>query len=49
MGKKKILIIEDDKSLVNLIKDALDAEKYRVILALEAKEGSSKRLPKILI
>ncbi|MBN1779385.1 MAG: response regulator [Candidatus Buchananbacteria bacterium] len=44
MAKKKILIIEDDKSLVNLIKDAINPKKYEVVLALEAKEGSSKAI-----
>ena len=42
MEKTKILIIEDDESLVKLIEDSLDAAKFEVILALEADEGLDK-------
>lgn len=42
--KKKILIIEDDKSLVKLIKEAMESKNFEVIVALEAREGSSKAL-----
>ena len=42
--KKKILIIEDDKSLVKLISEALDSEKFEVILALDSKEGIDKAI-----
>lgn len=42
MPKTKILIIEDDKSLVKLIEQALDPKKFEVVLALEADEGLDK-------
>ena len=42
MEKKKILIIEDEKSLVKLISEAIDHEKFKVILAIDADEGMSK-------
>ncbi|MFA6254633.1 MAG: response regulator [Patescibacteria group bacterium] len=42
MAKTKILVIEDDKSLVKLIEAALDQKKFKVILALEADEGVEK-------
>ena len=44
MAKIKILIIEDDQSLVRIIESALDAEKFEVILALEADEGFDKAI-----
>ena len=44
MAKIKILIIEDDQSLVRIIETALDAEKFEVILALEADEGLDKAI-----
>lgn len=42
--KTKILIIEDDQSLVKIISEALDSEKFEVILALEAEEGINKAI-----
>lgn len=44
MKKTKILIVEDDKSLVRIIERALDKEKFKIILALEAKEGLKKAI-----
>ena len=44
MKKNKILVIEDDKSLVRIIEAALDPEKFEVILALEADEGLDKAI-----
>ncbi|OGY43251.1 MAG: hypothetical protein A3J62_00715 [Candidatus Buchananbacteria bacterium RIFCSPHIGHO2_02_FULL_38_8] len=44
MPKTKILIIEDDQSLVKIIGEALGAEKFTVILALEADEGLDKAI-----
>ncbi len=44
MKKARILIIEDDNSLVKIINDALDKEKFEVILALEADEGLEKAI-----
>lgn len=44
-GKKtKILIVEDDKSLVKIIEEALDKKKFEVILALETDEGLDKAI-----
>ena len=40
--KKKILIIEDDKNLVRLLKDALPKNRYEVLLAIDGQEGLSK-------
>ncbi|MFA5021586.1 MAG: response regulator [Patescibacteria group bacterium] len=42
MEKKKILIIEDDQSLVRLIKQALGENEFEVSLALTADEGLKK-------
>jgi len=42
MAKTKILVVEDDKSLVKIIEGALDPEKFKVILAMEADEGVKK-------
>ncbi|MAF14169.1 MAG: response regulator [Parcubacteria group bacterium] len=42
MKKVKILIIEDDKSLVRIIEEALDIDKFKVVLALSADEGLDK-------
>jgi len=52
MAKTKILIIEDDKSLVRIIEEAMDREKFEVILALEAEEGLKKAIaekPEIIV
>lgn len=40
--KKKILIIEDDKNLIKLLKESMPAKKYKIILALEGQEGIAK-------
>ena len=42
--KTKILIIEDDESLVKIIEGALDHKKFEVILAIEADEGLEKAI-----
>jgi DNA-binding response OmpR family regulator len=44
MAKPKILIIEDDKSLVRIIEEALDPKKFEVTLALESDEGLEKAI-----
>ena len=44
MPKTKILIIEDDQSLVKIINEALDAEKFKTVLALEVDEGLDKAI-----
>ena len=44
MVKTKILIIEDDKFLVSILKDAIDRDKFEVILALDAEEGIDKAI-----
>lgn len=45
-GKRrlKILIIEDDKSLVKILEQAMDPKKFEVILAMEAEEGIEKAI-----
>jgi DNA-binding response OmpR family regulator len=42
MAKKKILLIEDDKSLVKIIKETLEPKDFDVILAIDADEGIEK-------
>jgi len=44
MVQKKILIIEDDQSLVKLIRGALELNKFLVEVASEAQEGCSRAL-----
>lgn len=36
---KKILIIEDDKALLDTLKAAMEAENYHVLTAMDGKEG----------
>jgi len=42
MIKTKILIIEDDKFLVSILEEAIDQEKFKVILALDSESGFQK-------
>jgi len=52
MVKTKILIIEDDKFLVSILEDAIDREKFEVILALDAEEGfdkATKEQPSVIV
>jgi len=42
MKKNKVLIIEDDTSLVKIIENALGDKKFEVELALSAEEGLDK-------
>lgn len=52
MEKPKILIVEDDKSLVKMIESALDKEKFDVILAMDADDAlkkASNQIPDIII
>ncbi len=42
--KIKILIVEDDKSLVKIIEQALDKEKFQVILAMDTDEAVDKAI-----
>ncbi|MFA6410740.1 MAG: response regulator [Candidatus Buchananbacteria bacterium] len=44
MAKRKILIIEDEKSLAKLIYQAFDPALYEIILAGEVKEGMKKAI-----
>ena len=44
MKKKKILLIEDDQSLVKLLSEAIDPEKFDVKIALEVEEGIDKAI-----
>ena len=39
---KKIIIVEDEKILLNLLKDKLVKEGYEVIVALDGREGLKK-------
>lgn len=52
MVKAKILIIEDDKFLVNILEDAIDQNKFEVILAIDSAEGiekAIKELPAVIV
>ena len=42
MTKSKIVIIEDDESLVKIIQDALDHQKYDLTLLLPSEEALRK-------
>ena len=42
MGKKRILIVEDEAQLVNLLKMRLEANDYEVITAYDGQEGLDK-------
>ena len=44
MGKDKILIVEDDSDLANLIRDYLSIEGFEGIIARDGKEGIDKAL-----
>lgn len=44
MTKKKLLIIEDDVSLIDIFKTAIDNKKYNVIIAIDGDEGVKKAL-----
>ncbi|MDO8559959.1 MAG: response regulator [bacterium] len=49
---KKVLVIEDDKNLVRLLKDALEGGQYAVSLALDWREAKShlqKSRPDIIL
>ena len=43
--KEKILVVDDDKSMVNMIKDVLEMEGYAVTTAF-VRRASSKTSPK---
>lgn len=52
MGKKRILLIEDEVSLVNVIKVRLELNSYGVIIAHDGKEGlelARKEKPDLII
>jgi DNA-binding response OmpR family regulator len=52
MTKIKLLIIEDDSSLVDILKKAIDVKKYDMAIATEADEGvdyAMKLQPDIII
>lgn len=42
MAEVKILVIEDDKSLVDILREAFEPKEYQIILALDAQEGIEK-------
>ena len=50
--KKKILLIEDEQMLVELYKDKLKREKFKVISTIEAEEGielAKKEKPDLIL
>ncbi len=47
MVKKKLLIIEDDVSLIDIFKTAIDDKKYNVIIATEGDEGVKKAVAEL--
>lgn len=42
MSEKKILVVDDEKDLVDLVKIRLEANKYEVVTAYNGKEGIKK-------
>ncbi len=42
MGKKKILLVEDESVLLNMVKMRLEANNYEVISAFDGQEGLEK-------
>lgn len=42
MGKKKILLVDDEKDLVKIVKFRLEANDYEVITACDGQEGLEK-------
>lgn len=52
MAKIKILLIEDDSSLINIFKSAVNNEKYDLILAADSEEGVQRAIlekPQIIL
>jgi len=52
MGKRKILIIEDDRDIVEMVEYNLQEEGYETIAALDGQKGIEKALrekPDIII
>jgi len=43
-GKKKILVVDDEKTLRNALREKLSSEGYRVSEAADGKEGLKKAL-----
>ena len=44
MNKIKVLLIEDDRSISNFITATMDREGYKIMHALNGREGLSLRL-----
>ena len=42
MSQKKILIIEDDKNHIQLLREMLESNKYKILIALNGREGYEK-------
>ncbi len=42
MGKKKILVVEDEPELADLVKMRLEASDYEVFVACDGQEGLDK-------
>lgn len=42
MNKKKLLIIEDDASLIDIFKTAIDERKFNLLFAADGDEGIKK-------
>lgn len=42
MGKKRILVVDDDKDCVQLVKDFLESKDYEIITAFEGETGVAK-------
>jgi DNA-binding response OmpR family regulator len=42
MEKKKILVVDDEPQMVNMLKMALEAASYEVVSAYDGKEGIDK-------
>jgi len=42
MGKKKILIVDDEEDILNILKFRLEANNYEVLVASDGQEGLNK-------
>ncbi len=42
MGKKRVLVIDDDKDCIQLVKDFLESKDYEIITAFEGETGFAK-------
>lgn len=52
MKKNKILLIEDDKSLIKILKKAINTDEYEIVLAVNADQGfrlAKEKNPNVIV